>query len=334
MTSEPIPFSSGQDPLLRDVPLDHRIESSVFGVPVVFESNAAHVTDLVERRFGRSDGGERRDEPGTSAPIRLRVVLEANRRGSPVLEQMQWRIPERDHALFSSPGIVGWLDMAAAEGTIYVEEETVRAHARFTAAVIDGPVLTLLSRRDRQPVHGAALRRGDAALILHGQSGTGKSTLCYAASRSGIDVLSDDVVRVQRKPELRIWGQPGHVHLLEETRSRFPELYDHHEVDFTAGGQLKHVVALPGPAPVLPAFVRRARVCLLSRTGRRIACAVAAPEEIVRAVIDAPESRFNLSPDGQLGAVRALAAPGGWKLELSDDPFESIPRLREMLVQI
>lgn len=52
--------------------------------------------------------------------------------------------------------------------------------------------------RGRFVLHGAAVRHGDGGVLVVGDSGTGKSSLAWAASRHGWSVLGDDMVVVDR----------------------------------------------------------------------------------------------------------------------------------------
>ena len=55
----------------------------------------------------------------------------------------------------------------------------------------------LLLAQDRFLLHGAAVRHDEHALLVVGESGTGKSSLTYAAHLSGWRVLGDDMVAVE-----------------------------------------------------------------------------------------------------------------------------------------
>lgn len=59
----------------------------------------------------------------------------------------------------------------------------------------------LFFERGRFVLHGAAIRRGDTTLLVIGESGTGKSTLTFVASRAGWRVLADDMVVVDPRDE-------------------------------------------------------------------------------------------------------------------------------------
>lgn len=67
---------------------------------------------------------------------------------------------------------------------------------RFVALIA---LAHVLARRGRHLLHGAALVVDDAVLLAVGGTGTGKSTLAYAAHRLGWPVLADDAVLLERR---------------------------------------------------------------------------------------------------------------------------------------
>jgi hypothetical protein len=328
-----IEFDTGTDPLWRDVPLDHVLETSALGIPLRVESNSPNVTSIAAQAYGSSR--DRATHVEATAGVRLRVVIEPGitdvAAGTPVV----WRFPDRDHALVHASGLMASIDLARGEAIAYVEEAFARRSTHFRYTVIEGLVLVLLARHDRHAVHAAALRSGDSLLLLHGPTGSGKSTLCYLAHQAGIEVLAEDVVWVQCEPELRVWGFGERVHLLEDAREAFPELRDHGVIRSAADGERKLAIAIPSPngRRALP-FGRRARVCLLSRNGRNLSRTTVSPEEIQRRLLDVRETAFDMTPERSPIVARALAADGGWCLNLSSSPHEAVPHLRAMLEQV
>jgi len=67
---------------------------------------------------------------------------------------------------------------------------------RFVALIA---LAHLLARRGRHLLHGAALVVDDAVLLVVGGTGTGKSTLAFAAHRLGWSVLADDAVLLEQR---------------------------------------------------------------------------------------------------------------------------------------
>jgi hypothetical protein len=342
-------FATGTDPLGRDVPIEHLRALDLYGVPLIIESNAELMLEIVEGLFGAPQAGSAgpsaiRDSAQTpERPMRFRIVVEPNRWGDASVP-IYWRYPDDDHALLVGPGLVTSLDLAAGTGAMFVEEQMVREGGRdyFAHAIAEGPILMLPTQRDRHPIHAAALRRGDRGLILHGPSGAGKSTLCYVASRAGIDILADDAIRVQRVPTLRVWGgggagrRAGHIHVREDVRERFAELRENHGLGLRTTGVLKYVVSLPvvDAQTSHPPYVSRVRVCLLDRERGPMRCERVSANEIAQTIVSAPESRADRHEAGRRPAADAIATGGGWRLRLSNDPEEALPFLIDMLDQI
>jgi hypothetical protein len=66
-----------------------------------------------------------------------------------------------------------------------------------------------LAEHGRHTLHAASMRHGERVVVALGGTGAGKSTLAYAASRSGWSVLSDDLTFVaSRDGGTLAWGLP------------------------------------------------------------------------------------------------------------------------------
>ena len=66
-----------------------------------------------------------------------------------------------------------------------------------------------LAEHGRHTLHAASIRYGERVVVALGGTGAGKSTLAYAASRSGWSVLSDDLTFVAtRDGRTLAWGLP------------------------------------------------------------------------------------------------------------------------------
>lgn len=184
--------------------------------------------------------------------------------------------------------------------------------------VLEPLLLFLLTRRGRTPLHAAGFLADDLAVLLLGPSGAGKSCLALAARAAGYELLSDDTVYVQLRPELRIRGIPRPIHLLPADA---PEGAG--DAMRLRNGRLKHAVAaqVPQRAPVAP----RATLCLLAR-GREARLEPIGPAEI-RAAAAALDPGFDLLRADTEAALARLGARGGWRLTLSADPAEAIDLL-------
>ena len=349
-------YATGTDPLGRDVAIDHVRRVTLFGVPLLIETNSAYVADLAADLFMPSAALLEIDESAVDTdaasagppPMRFRIIVEPDRDGDPSATR-NWRYPDADHCLAFGAGAFASLDLVASSGALFVEERVVRERDGEALAygLLHGMILMLPTRRDRHPVHAAALRVGDRALILQGRSGAGKSTLCYLASRAGIEVLADDAIRIQRTPSLRVWGGAGnrsdalgnalHIHVRPDVRERYAELRDYDALALRNTGVLKYVVPIARQMQAArPPFVSRVRVCLIASERRSgpITCEPISEDEIVETILSAPESWSDYHPAGREPAVRAIAQGGGWRLTLSSDPEAALPFLRDMLSEI
>ena len=316
------------DPFWRTIELGELAEVSPFGIPVQLRSNSIEVTESVRETYGQFDGTA--DFPPAEPPIRIRIAVVADRSAPVDVDRVEWQFPTADTALMRSNGLIGTLDLAARTAVAYIERSFLAQQAQLRHTVLEGMILTLVGRYDRHPVHGAALRAGDAAVLLHGPSGVGKSTLSYLAHRNGIDVLADDVIRVQLEPELRIWGMSGRVHLPADSRRRFSELAGTSEMVRSSAGSAKLAVDLAPPPAGLPPYVRRVKVCLVER-GDTLRLTPATPAEIERAILESREAKSDLNPVRRTRVAALLADGGGWRLQLGGRLRPVLGRLREML---
>jgi hypothetical protein len=330
--SDPRAFDRPEDALYHNVPLRHVVELPVLGVPVRFESNSAAALALVEESFGlwRSLS----DSPGllSNERVRVRLVVHDGDEGAATPAPVTVRLPDPDRVITMTPGSMAISDGRRREGLAYITPALLAdaTHVRFH--VIEGMTLQLVTLCDRCPVHAGAIARGDVALLLAGPPGTGKSTLAYAAQRRGWRVLTDDAAYVQLRPTFRLWGVPGRVRLLPDSRERFAELASV-TAGVTADGTEKLDVVLPDAsadlAGALP-IASRVGVCLLERgesTPRLAAVPGAEIRAALREGVGLSRARFGAALDD---ALARLVSADGWRLGLSSDPDAALPLLEEM----
>jgi serine kinase of HPr protein (carbohydrate metabolism regulator) len=192
----------------------------------------------------------------------------------------------------------------------------------------------LLTRRDRQPLHAAALVQDGAGVLLYGPSGSGKSTLAYAAARSGMHVVSEDIVFVQRQPHLHVWGSPGPFRLLPSAAAGFAELAAVAPTRLHNGKEKVIVAAHASAAAGRARVVRDCGVCVL---GERRAEAQVRPLsgiEVMSLIDLTGDPGFDAFADAIAPAVARLARNGAWLLHPSRSPGDSIPLLAYMLAAV
>ena len=216
----------------------------------------------------------------------------------------------------AGPDFSGWADARERRAVCVVPERLRIDPEALAADVIEPLALFLLTRLGRTPVHAAGLVIEDAAVLVAGPSGSGKSSLALAAAMRGVPVLSDDTVYVQLAPQLRVWGWPGAIHVFPEDAPGAG-----HRIRVRAG---KHKAALHAQAKATGPC-DKAAVVLLGRGDRARLSRVSADE--TRRALSRLEPGFDLLQDQSAAAVEALTKSGAWQLDLTGDPAEAIELL-------
>jgi len=291
------------------------------GLPLRVESNSPRVLAIAAGSFGPPaalDG-----EPVASVHVHVRPAWAGDGEGP-----VSHTVPRRDLLLLSGPGCRGYADTVRREAVVEVGEDLLEDAAHFRSGVLEALALFLLARLDRDPLHAAAVARGNHALLLAGPSGVGKSTLVYAASRAGLRVLAEDAVYLQLDP-FRAWGMPRRIHLLADTARFFPELSQIRPGrQFNGKTKLAVDVLGAGASDAIP-MADRAGLCLLAR-GETPGVERLAPDAAVAALTAAPEPGFDLYADSVGARVCRVAEQGAWRMVLPPHPADAIPMLHRM----
>jgi hypothetical protein len=332
-------FAAARALPLPDQPLAYELVLPVLGIPVRFEADAALLRDGIERTFGAWRTAARLAEAFSSPlpPVQPRVVLRLADDDEPATPaQLAAEVEEGRRLLLAGAGLDGWaeLDRIAAVARVAPRFAADADRLRDALATL---TLFLVTRLDREPVHAAAVGLGTAGLVFAGPSGTGKSTLAYAAHRAGLRVLSDDAVYVQLRPRCRVWGMAGPIHLSPTAIAHFPELAG---APVTLRPNGKRKIAVPAAQPGIfalgpePPVFERTGLCLLERGADDVALEAIPVDAAVEQVASNLDPGFDLFRDSIAHRIRALAAGGAWRLRLSPDPNAAIPRIREMLAAL
>ncbi len=306
----------------------HAISLPVMGIPTRFESTSPAVIEVAREAFGAWEALEPRWWGGAPGVV-VRVDVVPGGEGPGEHAPLRFRYLDADTVEFATPGSRARADARTRTATARVTEALVGDRQHFRHSFLEALVLALLTRLDREPLHAAALVRGTSALLLAAPSGTGKSTLVYAAARTGFQVLAEDAVYLQQRP-FRVWGIPAFVHLSPESLAFFPELNGRAPA-LRANGKTRVALDLRemGAAAAQP-VVERAGVCLLAREGGPARLEPHAQDEVVRALTSRLEQGFDCFA-GSIGErVRALATRGGWRLHLPPHPADALPFLHQM----
>ena len=344
-----IEFERTDDPLLRDVPLEHRVALPVLGIPVAYRTNSPDVLAVIEESYGGWRVLEDRPPLLETDPVQVTVIVyddgEDVSLGDPTATEgrdgdvprhlrVQCWAPDVERVYVTAPGCMGVTDLRRREAIAYVTPALVSDREHFRYTFISALTMGLLSPLDRLPLHAAGLVRGETTLLLAGPSGTGKSTLCYAGALNGLSVLSDDFVNLQCHPHLRVWGMPDHLHLPMDAREHFPALAQS-RATLLSNGKKKIAINLremgvEAPLPV----VERAGICLLTRSKAEPALTHLSAGELETGLLASPEYGFDRFSETINESVHQLAENGGWTLDLGTRPDATIPFLFEMFDEI
>jgi hypothetical protein len=315
--------------------LRYRTVIPVLGMPVTFEADAAEVITLAEESFGAWRSLE--STPEWIAPVgpTIRVVVRRGSEGSDSHASLRHDLPRQGYMTITTPGSRAIADSECNGAAAVVTETLVADRSHFRYGVLEALAFFLLSWQDRQPIHAAALSREGKAVLLAGPSGVGKSTLAYAGLRIGLQVLAEDVVYLQSRPQLRVWGTPGFLHLPPDSARYFPELAER-QPTLRANGKMKIAIDVRavGAVPPLP-VVDRVTVCLLRRGGSGPGLQELAATEVEQALVTDIEPGFDMFAETIGPVVRKVVQSAmGWQLDLTDHPQTAVEYLRRVLDEL
>jgi hypothetical protein len=300
----------------------------VMGAPVLIESNCQRLLDIAERAFGAWRALENTPEVIDPETTRVRIVVENDTsHGSP--PPLEYDVQGLERLEIRCGASIGVAEPRTREASAIVRESLLHHADHFRHSFLETLVLFMVSARDRQPFHAAAIVDGDVALLLAGPAGVGKSTLMYACMKAGLRVLADDHVNLQSQPQLRIWGMPAYVHLRTEARAFFAELPATGSV--VTNGTTKIPIALSDQqTKAQTLFVERAGLCLLQRNGD-LGVEALDPAEAIRVATTSLESGFDLFAETIEAPLSRVVRNGAWRMTLGRTPTAAVPEIARML---
>ncbi|HXH83781.1 MAG TPA: hypothetical protein VNN07_12760 [Candidatus Tectomicrobia bacterium] len=308
------------------------MELPVLGVPTTFVTNFPAVLGIVEETFGHWAAFTLpADQPGSVAPT-IRIAVNGGHPASTPIAGFRYRLPDRHRLLVTCDGGVAVADTLRYEAVAYVDESLVTRHLEFAEGMLEPLTLFVLGALDREPLHAAGIVRDGVAILLAGRSGTGKSTLTYAAWRHGFSLLADEPVYVQMRPRLRLWGRRPRVHLRPDALVHFPELRGLPVSTLPSG---KSKIVVPIGSRVEPC-VERAALCLLSpgRRDRSPTLERITVDEAVAELGRELEPGFDLFAGTIEDRICAIAALGAWRLRVARSPTDALPLLERIAAEL
>ncbi|HEX6939824.1 MAG TPA: hypothetical protein VF158_10470 [Longimicrobiales bacterium] len=315
----------------------HVIRLPVLGVATTFATDSAAVYDAVMTTYGA--WADLAAHPSLVTPSRATVKIALHDhpaspdRPTPLdaAPGFVYRVPDATRLLAFWSGGGGIADTTRCEALAYVTESLAARPAVLAESVLEPLTLFLLGALDRQPVHAAAVVRDGVAVLLSAPSGTGKSSVAYAACRHGYALLADEPVYVQLEPTLRVWGRRARLHLPVEARAHFPELRGVAPVRLPTGKTKIPVDFGDRAAP----YADRAGLCLLRRApGSTPSLERISPGRAAAEMCAHLDPGYDLFADTIGERIERIAGRGAWRLSLGPHPEDALPLLDEIAAEL
>jgi hypothetical protein len=303
----------------------------VLGINVTFESNDAAPIAVAEDAFGTWRAVEQAPRLISTHKVSFRIHVEEGDEGSGDHTVLRYRKPDFTRVILQTPLSVGVADAARREAVLYTTRGFVEDRQHFRYGALEALTFAVLTKLDRQPLQAACIARGETALLLAGRTGTGKSTLAYAAAHEGYAILAEDRVNIQMDPRLRVWGTPGWLHLPVDALRHFPELEGREPALRVNGTEMIAIrVADLEASPVLP-VAQRAGICVIERgDGDDVGFETLDAGRLQKVMTQQIEPGFDAFAETIGDAIRMLTAHGGWRLRLGSDPRKAMKHIAAM----
>ncbi len=195
--------------------------------------------------------------------------------------------------------------------------------------VLDTLGLLLTTQHDREPIHAGAVAWQGKAILFAGKSKVGKSTLCYACAQAGFDLIAEDVVYLQRQPDLCLWGHATHIHLLPDAPRFFPELKET-PAQLQPNGKTKLAVCVPNRR----LFATQGALCIIERSASaNVSQSILesiSTDAALAALFEGVDEGFDLYPFAKLAAAGWLSKNPAYRLHLGTDVNQTVQALQRL----
>lgn len=324
-----IEYSPAHESLGHTAPLDYAVTYPVLGIPIRFQSNSAAVIGHAAASFeqwAHLASEWVRDQ----LPCDLTVIVHPAQQTDGTMYKMTRRIHSNIY-LGASNEMMFYTDNTRGQALAFVAPQAVENGIHFRYNLIESLAYSLATVRDRVAVHAGALTHNGITALLMGKSTVGKSTLSYAAFRTGdFDLVSEDVIFVQADPIPQIFGGMGRLHLLPDAPRHFPELANN-PPQLQANGKIKIGVPLPPERVRLHATPNV--LFLLHRDDANPSAAITpvGREEVLAHLMNPQESGYDLYENELPRVAAVLADCPAYRFTIGNDLEAAIALLKTVL---
>jgi hypothetical protein len=206
------------DPLQTSVPLAFHRVLFPLGFPTSIKSNEPSVIRAAEESWGAFH------QKVHFAPIEVRLVI------SDVLSRRRPSIPSfRAQSnllmLVADKDNFGCCDLATGFGFASLTKAATTHRDYLRYHFLEAMVYTLLDTQRMRTIHAACVEFQGHGVLLLGESGAGKSSLAYAATRRGWTYLCDDGTSlILHKTGRTVVGNPQTIRFRPSALTLFPEI--------------------------------------------------------------------------------------------------------------
>ena len=197
----------------------------ICGERLIFRSNDPRIIQVAHSSFEEDPAGA---DPG-ERPLEIELFDKAHVEGglpfdplkptSPVFHNRGYlfsiTVDQANHAV---------VNMVDGFGFGVVSQDMIVHPEYMRSFFVEAMALSMLGpARGMLPIHASCIVIRDRAVLLYGESGTGKSTLALTCVQRGAQFLADDVVHLSdRGAGVHAFGLPYRARLTSETTARFP----------------------------------------------------------------------------------------------------------------
>jgi hypothetical protein len=116
-------------------------------------------------------------------------------------------------------------DLSAGFAFASLSQDSISDASYFGYYFLEPLAYVMLGARHFVYIHASCISRNRRAIVLCGDSGSGKTCLAYACARRGWEFVSGDAVHIVRgRDDRMVIGRPYEIRFRETARRLFPEL--------------------------------------------------------------------------------------------------------------